>query len=188
MESDRILTSTQSRKLLLLLEARFQQHPERHTQVTWAVVRERLVASPAKLWSLSRMEETGGEPDVADLEAALGEEIVFVDCSVESPSGRRSLCYDPAALQSRKPPKPQSSAVGMAGELGIELLNETQYRRLQTLGAFDLKTSSWVQTPPTLRQLGGALFCDRRYNAVFVYHNGAESYFASRGFRGLLRV
>lgn len=188
MGPDRILTAADSRKLLLRLEARFQQHPQRHTHVSWNIVRERLIASPAKLWSLSRMEETGGEPDVADLGAATEKDIVFADCSIESPAGRRSLCYDPAALLSRKQAKPLSSAVGMAGEMGIELLDETQYRRLQTLGAFDLKTSSWVQTPPSLRQLGGALFCDRRYDVVFVYHNGAESYFASRGFRALLRV
>lgn len=181
------LTSAVSSRLLQQLEARFHQFPQRHTGMLWSDVHDRLIRSPAKLWSLSRMEETGGEPDVVDLGLPSGE-ICFVDCSAESPAARRSLCYDRAALESRRQSKPASSALEMADELGIELLSEEQYRRLQQLGCFDLKTSSWVTTPPAVRQRGGALFCERRYDCVFVFHNGAESYFASRGFRGLLRI
>jgi hypothetical protein len=157
-------------------------------------VQVKLESRPEKLWSLHEMERTGGEPDVLGLDAKMGrlpegrQEYVFVDCSAESPSGRRSLCYDRAALESRKEHKPRDSAVDMAAAMGIELLMEEQYRKLQEFGQFDAKTSSWVQTPSNIRKLGGALFCDRRYDTVFVYHNGAESYYAARGFRGLLRV
>jgi len=179
------LSSAASQILLQRLQERFQQHPERHPHTSWRTVLELLRADPAKLWSLSRMEETGGQPDVVDLTFSDGR-IVFADCSPESPADRRSLCYDHAALQSRRQAKPQSSAVHMAAELGIELLSEELYRRLQVLGHFDLRTSSWVNTPATIRERGGALFCERRYDTVFVFHNGAESYFASRGFRGLL--
>lgn len=153
----------------------------------WDVIADRLNKNPRKLWSLSQMEETGGEPALLDYEEITGE-YIFVDCSPESPSGRRSLCYDRKALESRKSNKPENSATNMAAFMGIELLTEKEYRMLQTMGEFDTKTSSWVATPESIRALGGALFCDRRYNQVFLYHNGAESYYAARGFRGLLRV
>jgi len=159
----------------------------RHEGVAWAQVQAGLEANAEKLWSLSEMERTGGEPDVVGQIADMGE-YIFYDCSAESPNGRRSLCYDPEALQARKEAKPKDSAMNLAANMGIELLTEAQYRELQNLGAFDTKTSSWVQTPDKIRKLGGALFCDRRYNTVFVYHNGAESYYAARGFRGSLRV
>ncbi len=159
----------------------------RHAGLAWAGVQVKLEANPAKLWSLNEMERTGGEPDVVDFDHTTGE-YIFYDCAPESPSGRRSLCYDRAAWESRKENKPQSSALDLSAEMGIEILTEEQYRALQKLEPFDTKTSSWVQTPPAIRKLGGALFCDRRYNYVFVYHNGAESYYAARGFRGWLRV
>jgi hypothetical protein len=159
----------------------------RHPGVEWAKVQARLEAKAEKLWSLSEMERTGGEPDVVGHDKKSGE-TVFYDCSAESPKGRRSLCFDREALHSRKEHKPENSAMSMAAEIGIELLSEEQYRELQTLGEFDLKTSSWVQTPTDIRERGGALFCDRRFGHVFVYHNGAESYYAARGFRGSLRV
>ena len=159
----------------------------RHKGLDWAKVQARLEANPDKLRSLDEMEKTGGEPDVVGHDKKTGE-YLFYDCSVESPKGRRSVCYDPAALESRKEHKPENSALGMAKAMGITLLTEDQYRELQTLGEFDLKTSSWVQTPAAFRKLGGALFCDRRYGRVFTYHNGVQSYYASRGFRGLLRV
>lgn len=181
------ITAKQKEELLNTLETRFASHPERHKGLNWADVQTRLEAKPDKLWSLFQMEATGGEPDVITTDAP-GGEILFFDCAPESPAGRRSLCYDQEALESRKQHKPNNSAMAIAGEMGIELLTETQYRNLQELGVFDLKTSSWIATPPTIRALGGALFCDRRYNRVFVYHNGAESYYAARGFRGLLRV
>lgn len=166
------------------LKARFEKNMQRHPGLEWAEIEARL---GSKLASLQQMEDTGGEPDVIGRDADTGE-YLYCDCSAESPKGRRSLCYDQAALDSRKEHKPAGSAVAMAHEMGVELLTEDQYRRLQQLGKFDLKTSSWVKTPPEIRKLGGALFCDRRYDTVFLYHNGAESYYAARGFRGLLRV
>lgn len=173
--------------LLGTLKARFEKHMNRHKGVEWASVQSRLETAPGKLWSLREMEATGGEPDVVGHDRASGE-YVFYDCAAESPSGRRSVCYDGDALRARKENKPRSSALDMAAAMGIEILTEAQYRELQALGAFDTKTSSWVQTPPEIRKLGGALFCDRRYDHVFTYHNGAESYYAARAFRGLLRV
>lgn len=174
-------------KLLRAFEARFETHRHRHAGIVWAHVRTRLDARPDALMSLQQMEATGGEPDVIGDEAASGA-YLFCDCSDESPRGRRSVCYDRAALDARKEHKPEGSAVEMAAAMGIELLTEQQYRSLQDLGEFDTKTSSWVRTPPDIRALGGALFCDRRYGQVFTYHNGAQSYYAARGFRGLLRV
>lgn len=174
-------------ELLRTLKARFESNMRRHDGIAWADVEARLEASPSALRVLREMETSGGEPDVIGRNRAAGE-YTFCDCSPESPSGRRSVCYDREALESRKKHKPNSSAVEMAGAMGVELLSETQYRELQTLGDFDLKTSSWVRTPSDVRELGGALFCDRRYGKVFVYHNGADSYFAARGFRGILRV
>jgi hypothetical protein len=173
--------------LLDTLRARFEQHPNRHKGVAWAVVRERLEANSDALRSLGEMERTGGEPDVVGVDKKTGA-CIFYDCSAESPKGRRSVCYDRKALDSRKEHKPATSAMDMAAAMGIELLTEEQYRALQKLGEFDTKTSSWVQTPADIRARGGALFCDRRYDHVFVYHNGAESYYAARGFRGSLEV
>ncbi|HYF51574.1 MAG TPA: DUF4256 domain-containing protein [Planctomycetota bacterium] len=173
-------------KLLSVLKARFDTHANRHKGIDWAKVQARLQADAAKLWSLHEMERTGGEPDV--VRCSKEGEYIFFDCSAETPVGRRSICYDPEALASRKEHKPKDSAVGMAAMMGVELLNEEEYRELQKLGEFDLKTSSWVKTPAKIRELGGALFCDRRYDTVFLYHNGAESYYAVRGFRGALRV
>lgn len=181
------LSTSQQQELLSLLKARFERHTSRHKDLTWAKVQERLEAHAAKLWSLHEMERTGGEPDVVGYDKKSGE-YIFYDCSAESPKGRRSICYDPAALESRKEHKPADSAAGMAAAMGIELLTEEQYRELQTFGEFDLKTSSWVLTPPDVRKLGGGLFCDRRFGRVFVYHNGAESYYAARAFRGMLRI
>ena len=169
------------------LEERFAKNKVRHAGVTWSVVAERLESKPEKLRSLYEMESTGGEPDVIGSDPKTGE-IIYCDCSTESPAGRRSLCYDREALDSRKEHKPVTSAMEMAAEIGIEILTEDQYRELQKLGEFDTKTSSWISTPSSIRDLGGALFCDRRYDHVFVYHNGAESYYAVRGFRGSLRV
>jgi Protein of unknown function (DUF4256) len=173
--------------LLKALQARFTAHPERHLGLNWADVEARLAAHPAALKVLAAMDTSGGEPDVIGHDAATGQ-FLFCDCSAESPSGRRSLCYDDAALNARKENKPAGSAVAMAADMGVELLTEAQYRALQQVGEFDLKTSSWIVTTPAVRALGGALFCDRRYDQVFVYHNGAQSYYAARGFRGLLRV
>jgi hypothetical protein len=181
------LSREQRDGLLRTLKGRFEKHMNRHTGLEWDTVQARLSASAEKLWSLSEMERTGGEPDVVSHDKKTGE-YVFCDCSAESPGGRRSVCYDGEALASRKEHKPQSSALEMAAAMGIELLTEEQYRDLQKLGTFDTKTSSWVKTPPDIRRLGGAVFCDRRYGHVFVYHNGAESYYAARGFRGSLRV
>ncbi|MGM9511419.1 DUF4256 domain-containing protein [Larkinella sp. GY13] len=181
------LSSQQREELLEILKARFEKNKNRHAGLEWAKVQARLEANPAKLWSLDDMESTGGEPDVVGYDQKT-DEYIFYDCSAESPKGRRSLCYDHAALESRKENKPANSAVEMASDMGIELLTEDQYRALQQLGTFDTKTSSWIQTPAEIRKLGGALFCDRRYNTVFVYHNGAESYYAARAFRGSLRV
>ena len=174
-------------ELLRTLKARFEKNMNRHKGLEWAKVQARLEANAEKLWSLHEMERTGGEPDVVGHDKKTGE-YIFYDCSAESPKGRRSLCYDREALESRKEHKPEDSAIDMAAAMGIELLTEEQYRELQKLGNFDTKTSSWVKTPADIRKLGGALFCDRRYDTVFVYHNGAESYYAARGFRGSLRV
>jgi hypothetical protein len=172
-------------KLLQTLEARFEKNMKRHKGIAWADVLAKLEASDAALKALGEMEATAGEPDVIGRDKG---HFIFCDCAPESPSGRRSTCYDPEALASRKENKPKDSAMGMAAAMGVEILTEEQYRALQELGEFDLKTSSWVKTPPDVRKLGGALFCDRRYGKVFLYHNGAESYYAARGFRGLLRV
>lgn len=160
---------------------------DRHTGIDWGKVQSRLENNPEKMWVLDEMESTGGEPDVVAYDTSTGE-YIFYDCSAESPKGRRSVCYDDEALASRKEHKPENSAIAMAADMGIELLSEEEYRELQKLGKFDTKTSSWVKTPSNIRELGGALFCDRRYNHVFLYHNGAESYYAARGFRGSLRV
>jgi hypothetical protein len=181
------LSPEQREKLLKALQVRFEKNMNRHQALAWAKVQARLEAAPEKLSSLSEMERTGGEPDVVGQDKKTGE-YIFYDCSAESPKGRRSVCYDREALESRKEHKPADSALNMAAAMGIELLTEEQYRELQNLGAFDLKTSSWVKTPAAIRKLGGALFCDCRYDTVFVYHNGAESYYAVRGFRGSLRV
>jgi hypothetical protein len=188
MSSNRTkLSAEQRERLLAALQDRFEKHAGRHKGLAWAKVKARLEADPAKLWSLNEMERTGGEPDVIGHDGKTGE-YVFVDCSPESPAGRRSCCFDRAGLESRKEHRPATNAVDLAAAMGIELLTEEQYRTLQTLGEFDAKTSSWVQTPPAIRKLGGALFCDRRYGTVFTYHNGAQSYYASRAFRGVLRV
>ncbi|KWX78641.1 DUF4256 domain-containing protein [Paenibacillus jilunlii] len=181
------LSPEQREGLLETLKARFEKNMNRHQGLDWANVQAKLEAQPEKLWSLYEMERTGGEPDVVghDLET---DGYIFYDCSAESPKGRRSICYDREALESRKEHKPQNNAIEMAAAMGIELLTEAQYREMQKLGKFDLKTSSWVKTPESIRKLGGAVFCDRRYDTVFMYHNGAESYYGARGFRGSLRV
>jgi hypothetical protein len=181
------LSPGQHDDLLSALKARFEKNMNRHKGLEWPKVQAKLEANPEKLWSLDDMEQTGGEPDVVAYDKNTGE-YLFFDCSAESPKGRRNVCYDHVALQSRKEYKPGDSAVGMAADMGIELLTEEQYRELQQLGKFDAKTSSWIMTPHDIRKLGGALFCDRRFETVFVYHNGAESYYAARGFRGSLRV
>lgn len=181
------LSPQQREELLIALKTRFEKNRQRHKGVAWADVQARLDTHPGKLWSLHEMERTGGEPDVVRHDAKTGQ-YIFYDCSAESPAGRRSLCYDREALDSRKEHKPANSAMDLAGEMGIELLTEDEYRALQKLGEFDTKTSSWIATPPAIRKLDGALFCDRRYNHVFVYHNGASSYYAARGFRGSLRI
>ena len=183
----RNLSAGQRDELLKALKARFEKNMNRHKGLDWAKVQAKLEANAEKLWSLSEMERTGGEPDVVGQDKKTGE-YTFYDCSAESPKDRRSVCYDRAALEARKEHKPKDSAVDMAIAIGIELLTEEQYRALQKLGEFDTKTSSWVQTPSEIRKLGGALYCDRRYNTVFLYHNGADSYYAARGFRGSLRV
>ena len=181
------LSPEQREELLNTLKARFEKNMNRHKGLEWAKVQAKLEANTEKLWSLNEMERTGGEPDVVGHDKKTGE-YIFYDCSAESPKGRRSLCYDHEALESRKEHKPENSAIDMAADMGIELLTEEQYRELQKLGNFDTKTSSWVKTPADIRKLGGAIFCDCRYDTVFVYHNGAESYYAARGFRGSLRV
>jgi hypothetical protein len=181
------LSAQQREQLLTTLKTRFEKNMSRHKGVDWARVQAKLEADPEKLWSLNEMETTGGEPDVVAFDKKTGE-YTFYDCSAESPKGRRSLCYDREALEARKENKPKDNAITMAAAIGIELLTEEQYRALQKLGEFDTKTSSWVQTPSEIRKLGGALFCDRRYDQVFLYHNGAESYYANRGFRGSLKV
>jgi hypothetical protein len=185
--SKKELSQEQREELFKVLEARFEKNMSRHKGIKWADVQARLEANPKKLWSLDAMEETGGEPDVVGQDKKTGE-FIFYDCAAESPKGRRSTCYDPESLASRKEHKPAHSAIGMAGEMGIEILTEEEYRELQKMGNFDTKTSSWVLTTPEVRKLGGALFCDRRYNTVFLYHNGAESYYTARGFRGSLRI
>lgn len=181
------LSSKLSKELLTTLNERFLKNTDRHKGLEWSKVQTKLEANSQKMWSLYEMERTGGEPDVVEFDKKTGE-FIFYDCAAESPSGRRSLCYDDDALQSRKENKPKNSAVEMATEMGIELLTEDQYRTLQELGPFDRKTSSWVKTPKNIRELGGAIFCDRRYDTIFMYHNGAESYYAARGFRASLRV
>ncbi len=181
------LSASESKELIHTLKSRFDKNMGRHKGIEWVKVQAKLEANADKLWSLNEMEITGGEPDVTGFDKKTGE-YIFTDCSPESPAGRRSLCYDHEALEKRKEHKPKDSATNMAADMGIEILTEAEYRDLQTLGKFDLKTSSWVATPDAIRNLGGAVFCDRRYNTVFYYHNGAESYYAARGFRGTLRV
>jgi uncharacterized protein DUF4256 len=185
--SKKQLSPEQREELLRALKVRFEKNMSRHKGLEWAKVQAKLEANPEKLWSLNEMERTGGEPDVVGHDKKTSE-YIFYDCAAESPKGRRSICYDREALDSRKEHKPADNAIDMAAALGIELLTEEQYRELQKLGSFDTKTSSWVETPSDIRKLGGALFCDRRYDHVFVYHNGAESYYAARAFRGSLRV
>ena len=183
----KVLSPKQSEELLNTLKIRFEKNMNRHKDIKWDKVLSKLESNNEKLWSLSEMERTGGEPDVIGYDKKTGE-YIFYDCSIESPNGRRSFCYDRAALDARKENKPKDNAVDVATSMGIELLTEEQYRELQKIGEFDLKTSSWVKTPDKIRKLGGAIFCDRRYDTVFVYHNGAESYYAARGFRGSLKV
>jgi hypothetical protein len=185
--SKKKLSSKQREELLSTSKARFEKNMNRHKGLDWTKIQTKLEADNSKLWSLNEMERTGGEPDVVGYDKKTGE-YVFYDCSAESPKGRRSICYDREALDARKENKPKDSAMNMADAIGVELLTEEQYRELQRLGEFDLKTSSWVKTPSEIRKLGGALFCDRRYDHVFVYHNGADSYYAARGFRGVLRI
>lgn len=184
---NKTLSPEQKKELLHTLEARFEKHMKRHEDLSWNDVQPKLDAHPDKLWVLNEMEQTGGEPDVVDFDEDAGE-YIFYDCSAESPKGRRSLCYDREALESRKKHKPKNSALDVASEMGIELLTEEQYRDLQKLGEFDTKTSSWLKTPSSVRELGGAIFGDFRFGRVFIYHNGAESYYGARGFRGSLRV
>ncbi len=187
MASKKELPSKQQQELLKILKARFEENMNRHKGLEWNKVQAKLEAKPEKLWSLNEMERTGGEPDVVGYDKKTGE-YIFYDCAAESPKDRRSVCYDGEALASRKENKPKNSAVDMAAAMGIEILTEEQYRELQQLGKFDTKTSSWVKTPDDIRKLGGAIFCDCRYNTVFVYHNGAESYYAGRAFRGSLKI
>ena len=188
IKSNKTMLSQEQREgLLKALKTRFEKNMNRHKGLEWSKVQSKLEANTEKLWSLNEMERTGGEPDVVGHDKKT-DEYIFYDCSAESPNGRRSVCYDDEALESRKEHKPKNSAIDMAAAMGIELLTEEQYREMQELGNFDMKTSSWVQTPTNIRELGGALFCDRRYDHVFVYHNGAESYYAARAFRGSLRV
>ena len=181
------LSPKQYEELLNTLKARFEKNMKRHKGLEWSRIQAKLEANPEKLWSLDEMEISGGEPDVVNHDEKTGE-YIFYDCSAESPKGRRSICYDHEALEARKEHKPGNSAIEMAADMGIEILTEEQYRELQKLENFDTKTSSWIKTPAEIRKLGGAIFCDRRYDTVFVYHNGAESYYAARGFRGSLRV
>jgi uncharacterized protein DUF4256 len=187
VETQKGLSPEHREQLLRTLKARFEKNPNRHKGVEWTKVQAKLAANPDALWSLNEMERSGGEPDVVGQDKETGE-YIFYDCSAESPKGRRSLCYDREALAARKEHKPKDNAIDMAAAMGIEMLTEAQYRELQTLGNFDTKTSSWVKTPPEIRKLGGAIFCDRRYDHVFTYHNGAESYYAARAFRGSLKV
>jgi hypothetical protein len=187
IKSKKKLSPEEGEELRLILRARFEKNMKRHKGVEWAKVEAKLDGSVEKLWSLNEMEITGGEPDVVGQDKKTGE-YIFYDCAAESPKGRRSVCYDHEALESRKEHKPGNSAIQMAADMGVEILTEEQYRELQKLGNFDTKTSSWIETPAGIRKLGGALFCDRRYDTVFLYHNGAESYYAARGFRGALKV
>lgn len=187
MENPRILSQAKKSLLINILKKRFQDNMIRHNDIEWTEVQAKLETNTEKLWSLNEMEKTGGEPDVTGIDKKTNE-YIFYDCSAESPNGRRSLCYDRDALESRKENKPRNNALDMAASMGIELLNEAQYRLLQSLGTFDAKTSSWIQTPADIRKLGGAIFADFRYGTVFIYHNGAESYYAARGFRGILKV
>ena len=189
VETIKELSPDKREELIKILKARFERNMKRHKGIEWNKIQTKLnrESSEKKLWSLNEMERTGGEPDVVGYDKKSGE-YIFYDCSAESPKGRRSVCYDRKALESRKIHKPKNNAIDMAEAMGIELLTEQQYRELQKLGSFDLKTSSWVNTPSEIRQLGGAVFCDRRYNHVFIYHNGAESYYGARGFRGSLRI
>jgi hypothetical protein len=187
MANQKELSAAEREALLSTLKSRFEKNKSRHQGLNWTKVQARLEANQEKLWALQEMESTGGEPDVVGHDEKTGE-FIFYDCSAESPKGRRSACYDREALEARKEFKPKNSALDMAAAMGIEILTEEQYRALQQLGKFDTKTSSWVKTPADIRKLGGAIFCDRRYDTVFVYHNGAESYYAARGFRGSLRV
>lgn len=186
-ETRKELPTEQREDLFKVLKSRFEKNMSRHKGIEWAKLHAKLEGNTNKLWSLNEMESTGGEPDVVGFDKNTGE-YIFYDCSAESPTGRRSLCYDRDALKSRKENKPKNNAADMAAAIGIEILTEEEYRGLQKLGSFDTKTSSWVRTPAEIRRLGGSIFCDRRYNHVFVYHNGAESYYAARGFRGSLRV
>ena len=181
------LSSQETKSLLLTIQTHFEKKKNRHKEINWNAVEAKLVTNPNKLWSLNQMEETGGEPDVVSFDEKTGE-YIFYDCSEESPKGRRNVCYDHEALEKRKENKPRNSAINMANEMGIELLTEAQYRDLQKLENFDIKTSSWIQTPAEIRKLGGATFSDFRYNTIFVYHNGADSYYAARGFRGALQI
>lgn len=181
------LSAKEGEGLLKILQTRFEKNADRHKSLEWTAIAAKLRANPTKLWSLDQMESSGGEPDVVKQDKKTGE-YIFYDCSPETPKERRSICYDHVALEARKEHKPANSAMFMAEEMGVEILNEEQYRELQQLGTFDTKTSSWILTPPAIRKRGGALFCDRRYDHVFTYHNGAESYYAGRGFRGLLKV
>jgi len=184
---NRSLSHDKQVELLKVLETRFEKNKHRHPNVQWNDVQEKLNLNTEKLWSLNEMEETEGEPDVVGVDPVTGE-FIFMDCSAETPKGRRSICYDDEALQARKENKPVNSAVNMALEMGIDVLTEEQYRELQTNGVFDIKTSSWVKTPDNIRKLGGAVFCDRRYDTIFMYHNGADSYYSARAFRGILKV
>lgn len=187
MATRKALSAEQQEALLATIQTRFEKHKKRHPELEWPKIQTKLEANADKLWSINEMERTGGEPDVVGFDDNTGE-YLFYDCAAESPAGRRSLCYDRAALDARKEAKPASSALDMATEMGIDLLTEVQYRALQAIGKFDTKTSSWVETPAAIRDRGGAIFCDRRYDHVFTYHNGASSYYAARGFRGSLRV
>lgn len=186
-KSEKTLPTQESDALLNILSERFAKNMDRHSALKWTDVLTKLQSNPEKLWSLNEMEKTGGEPDVVGYDETTNE-YIFIDCASESPKGRRSICYDRQALNTRKEHKPQNDAISMSADMGIEILTEEQYRELQKLGKFDTKTSSWVLTPSEIRKFGGAIFCDRRYDHVFTYHNGAESYYASRGFRGLLKV
>jgi hypothetical protein len=187
MSSKKSLSPEEKEALFKVLKTRFEKNRARHNGLDWEKVQAKLEANPDKLWSLNEMEATDGEPDLIAYDSK-SDEYVFFDCSPESPKGRRSVCYDHEALESRKEHKPKDSALGMAADMGIEILTEIEYRDLQKIGKFDLKTSSWVKTPKEVRELGGAVFCDRRYNEIWLYHNGAESYYAARGFRGSLKV
>jgi hypothetical protein len=186
-KNTKTLSTSETKELLSVLKIRFEKNKNRHQGIEWTSVQAKLEANPEKCWSLNEMEKTGGEPDVIAYDKKTGA-YTFVDCSPESPKDRRSVCFDPKALESRKENKPKHSAMGMVDEMGIEILNEEEYRTLQELGNFDAKTSSWIKTPENIRKLGGALFADYRFETVFVYHNGAESYYAARGFRGSLKV